>query len=222
MRSTLILLEPLAKNEAIQCLSKNRIGTASFQFHVFHEQKEGAEKQIHFLSALYGGFACAAVLLLGFGFSKCVKKLMKSKSTSRPKREDTAELTEVKGLDLSSPQDEEENAIYANRPAATEDHQQGGQEENLHYASIDYSKLKPGNQESGTKRASQYSTEYSEVKRPGTAGSEREVTDPPIEENEYAEMKGCPAKNRENTAAKSVSTEESEYAEMRCCHTSPE
>ncbi|KAK6469701.1 vascular cell adhesion protein 1-like, partial [Huso huso] len=41
MRSTLILLEPLAKNEAIQCLSKNRIGTASFQFHVFHEQKEG-------------------------------------------------------------------------------------------------------------------------------------------------------------------------------------
>ncbi|XP_058867258.1 B-cell receptor CD22-like isoform X2 [Acipenser ruthenus] len=40
MRSTLILLEPLAKNEAIQCLSKNRIGTASFQFHVFHEQKE--------------------------------------------------------------------------------------------------------------------------------------------------------------------------------------
>ncbi|XP_058866599.1 myelin-associated glycoprotein-like [Acipenser ruthenus] len=40
MRSTLILLESLAKNEAIQCLSKNRIGTASFQFHVFHEQKE--------------------------------------------------------------------------------------------------------------------------------------------------------------------------------------
>ncbi|KAK1155190.1 myelin-associated glycoprotein-like isoform X1 [Acipenser oxyrinchus oxyrinchus] len=40
MRSTLILLKPLAKNEAIQCLSKNRIGTASFQFHVFHEQKE--------------------------------------------------------------------------------------------------------------------------------------------------------------------------------------
>ncbi|MGH0160243.1 UNVERIFIED_CONTAM: hypothetical protein FKN15_048654 [Acipenser sinensis] len=222
MRSTLILLKPLTKNEAIQCLSKNRIGTASFQFHVFHEQKEGAEKQIHFLSALYGGFACAAVLLLGFGFSKCVKKLMKSKSTSRPKREDTAELTEVNGLDLSSPQDEEENAIYANKPAATEDHQQGGQEENLHYASIDYSKLKPGNQESGTKRASQYSTEYSEVKRPGTAGSEREVTDPPIEENEYAEMKGCPAKNREKTAAKSVSTGESEYAEVRRCHTSPE
>ncbi|XP_058867261.1 myelin-associated glycoprotein-like isoform X1 [Acipenser ruthenus] len=222
MRSTLILLKPLAKNEAIQCLSKNRIGTASFQFHVFHEQKEGAEKQIHFLSAVYGGFACAAVLLLGFGFSKCVKKLMKSRSTARPKREDTAALTEVNGLDLSSPQDEEENAIYANRPAATEDHQQGGQEENLHYASIDYSKLKPGNQESGTKHASQYSTEYSEVKRPGTAGSEREVTDPPIEENEYAEMKGCPAKNRENTAAKSVSTEESDYAEVRRCHTSPE
>ncbi|XP_058867260.1 B-cell receptor CD22-like isoform X4 [Acipenser ruthenus] len=222
MRSTLILLEPLAKNEAIQCLSKNRIGTASFQFHVFHEQKEGAEKQIHFLSAVYGGFACAAVLLLGFGFSKCVKKLMKSKSTSRPKREDTAELTEVNGLDSSSPQDEEENAIYANRPAATEDHQQGGQEENLHYASIDYSKLKPGNQKSGTKRASRYSTEYSEVKRPGTAGSEREVTDPPIEENEYAEMKGCPAKNRENTAAKSVSTGESDYAEVRRCHTSLE
>ncbi|MGH0154285.1 UNVERIFIED_CONTAM: hypothetical protein FKN15_057454 [Acipenser sinensis] len=222
MRSTLILLKPLTKNEALQCLSKNHIGTASFQFHVFHEQKEGAEKQIHFLSALYGGFACAAVLLLGFGFSKCVKNLMKSKSTSRPKREDTAELTEVNGLDSSSPQDEEENAIYANKTAATEDHQQGGQEENLHYASIDYSKLKPGNQESSTKRASQYSTEYSEVKRPGTAGSEREVTDPPIEENEYAEMKGCPATNRENTAPKSISTGESEYAEVRRCHTSPE
>ncbi|MGH0154284.1 UNVERIFIED_CONTAM: hypothetical protein FKN15_057453 [Acipenser sinensis] len=168
------------------------------------------------------GTAAVQMLATILVFVFIMKRLMKSKSTSRPKREDTAELTEVNGLDLSSPQDEEENAIYANKTAATEDHQQGGQEENLHYASIDYSKLKPGNQESGTKRASQYSTEYSEVKRPGTAGSEREVTDPPIEENEYAEMKGCPAKNRQKTAAKSVSTGESEYAEVRRCHTSPE
>ncbi|XP_041081758.1 B-cell receptor CD22-like isoform X2 [Polyodon spathula] len=102
MRSTLILLKQFIKEQTIQCLSKNHIGTASFQFHVFHEQRQGAEEQIHFLSALYGGFVCAAVSLLGFCFFKCVKKLMKLKSTARPKREGTVELTEINGLDLAS------------------------------------------------------------------------------------------------------------------------